>query len=351
MTEATIDEKALQADIDAARSKITDTKQLYKWVCSILFFKYGLTPTTNRLYQLVRKGSMQTVTTSLAAFWEDLRERSRLKLDHPGVPESLIGATGDLVQAIWEKANIAAKAFYEAADAEAVSKVEAAKIAQLAAEKQRDDAKGTVVALETKLASIAIELNTALETVEAERHAHGATSARLEEARAEVLSLRTSVAEARQDFANELEKARASTRVAEEREAAAERRMFLELDRERTLRADAERAIKQLREDINAARQQAAARSEAAAEEIGQLKGKLASAEQIAGKYEAQIASVRLEAADLMGEVARRSAEAAAALDRATTLESELAAARASKPRSAKGKKTPSPSGAPDCGA
>jgi hypothetical protein len=339
MTDATTDEKALQAEIDAARIKITDTKQLYKWVCSILFFKYGITPTTNRLYQLVRKGSMQTVTTSLGAFWEDLRERSRLKIDHPGVPEDLTGATGDMVQAIWGKANIQAKAFYEAAAAEAISKVEAANNAQLAAEKDRDDTKGTVDRLQTKLAAIESDLNAAVYTVEAERRAHGATSARLEESRAEVLSLRNSVAEARRDFANELEKARASTRVAEEREAAAERRMLLELDRERTMRLDAERATTQLRNEITAASQQAASRSEAAAAENGQLKGQLAAAEQIAERYGAQIASMRLEASDLMVEVARGRVEATATLERLAELQTELATTRAGKPRSSKVRK------------
>jgi hypothetical protein len=339
MTDATVDEKALQAEIDEARTKLSDTKQLYKWVCSILFFKYGITPTTNRLYQLVRKGSMQTVTTSLAAFWEDLRDRSRLKIDHPGVPESLIGATGDLVQTIWEKANIEAKAFYEAAAYEAAAKVEAAEAEKSSAERLLHETRKDFDALEARLAGISNELKSTMATVDSEKRGHGATAVRLEEARAEVLSLRSSLTEARHDFADELEKARAATRVAEERGAAAERRMLVEIDRERTMRADAERAIIQLRDEMNAANRQAAARNEAAADEIGQLKGKLVAAEQTAERCERQLASLREAASSLTSDVARCNGELAAARERIVALHRSLEVANSSRPKPARSKK------------
>ncbi len=34
--------------------------RLYREVCGLLFFRYGVTPTANKLYSLVRKGSMGT---------------------------------------------------------------------------------------------------------------------------------------------------------------------------------------------------------------------------------------------------------------------------------------------------
>lgn len=339
MTDATIDEKALQAEIDEARTKLNDTKQLYKWVCSILFFKYGITPTTNRLYQLVRKGSMQTVTTSLSAFWEDLRERSRLKIDHPGVPASLVVATGDLVQAIWENASIEARALNAAAQSEASAKVEAAKLEQLAAEKQLEDAQHSSDAINSKLTEITSELSTALQEFESERQAHGATSARLEEARAEVLALRTSVSEARQDFTNELEKARAATRVAEAREAATERRTLLEVYQERVMRAEAETKSNQMQEDLNAAHRKEVARSEASAQEIGELKGKLAAAEQMVRKWEEQVASLRQELSTRSSEVAHCEGELTAARSRIAALERAIEVATSSRFKSPKSRK------------
>ncbi len=130
-----------------------------------------------------------------------------------------------------------------------------------------------------------------------------------------------------------------TTRVAEEREEAAERRILLEIDRERLTRAEAERAATSSREALIEANKQAATRGELAADEIGQLKGKLAAADQMAGKRDEQLESIRREASALTIEVARCSGEAAAANDRISALEFELAAARAPKSKSAKARK------------
>jgi len=51
-------ESEIQADIDALRGRCSDTKDLYREVCALLFFRYGVTPTASKLYQYVRKGSM-----------------------------------------------------------------------------------------------------------------------------------------------------------------------------------------------------------------------------------------------------------------------------------------------------
>ena len=49
---------SLEADIVEVRARIQETQQVYREVCALLFFRYGETPTANRLYQLVRKGSI-----------------------------------------------------------------------------------------------------------------------------------------------------------------------------------------------------------------------------------------------------------------------------------------------------
>jgi hypothetical protein len=62
----------------------------------LLFFRHGITPTANRLYQLVRKGSMSAPADALARFWATLREKSRVRIEHPDLPAELQSATGDL---------------------------------------------------------------------------------------------------------------------------------------------------------------------------------------------------------------------------------------------------------------
>ncbi|WP_196303791.1 DNA-binding protein, partial [Ralstonia solanacearum] len=47
------------------------------------------TPTANKLYSLVRKGSMSTPTDVLNRFWQDLRDKTRVKINHPELPDAM----------------------------------------------------------------------------------------------------------------------------------------------------------------------------------------------------------------------------------------------------------------------
>jgi len=48
-------ETEIQAEVDALRDRFPETKALYREVCALLFFRYGITPTANKLYQFVRR--------------------------------------------------------------------------------------------------------------------------------------------------------------------------------------------------------------------------------------------------------------------------------------------------------
>jgi DNA repair exonuclease SbcCD ATPase subunit len=298
MADTVIDEKALQADVDEVKGRITDTKDLYKWVCALLFFRYGITPTTNRLYQLVRKGSMGTVTTALSTFWQDLREKSRIQIDHPGVPDNLKGAAGDLIQALWGKANVEAKTQFEAATAEANAKVAAAENALREAQSMVQALQSEVSVFRSRVDTAIAEKAAVVTTLEDERRAHSATKASLDAARTEAASLRQDLADARRDFASELEKARAAIGLAEERLEAAERRALAEIDRERTARAEADKLAQRLRADLAAAEQAANARIQALATENGELVGRLKAADADQVRRAQEMAQLRTAATD-----------------------------------------------------
>ena len=87
-------EKQLITDIERLREEFTQTQDLYREVCALLFFRYGLTPTANKLYQLVRKGSMTAPADALNKFWEDLREKSRVRIE----PGTGVGVSDRLTQ-------------------------------------------------------------------------------------------------------------------------------------------------------------------------------------------------------------------------------------------------------------
>ena len=59
------EESEIQAEVEALRERFSDTKALYREVCALLFFRYGITPTASKLYQHVRKGSMSAPAEAL----------------------------------------------------------------------------------------------------------------------------------------------------------------------------------------------------------------------------------------------------------------------------------------------
>lgn len=102
-------EQALIADIDALRARFPQTQDLYREVCTLMFFRHGVTPTANRLYQLVRKGSMSAPAQALNLFWTQLREKSRIDLGQPGLPPEVVKSAGELAATLWTTALAAAQ--------------------------------------------------------------------------------------------------------------------------------------------------------------------------------------------------------------------------------------------------
>lgn len=131
-------ETQIAAEIEALRERHRDTRELYREVCGLLFFRYGITPTANMLYQHVRKGSMATPAQVLARFWSDLRERSRVRIEHPELPESLRESAGELVLELWGRAQTEAARTFELQAAEAAQQ---ARAAEARADQAEEDAR------------------------------------------------------------------------------------------------------------------------------------------------------------------------------------------------------------------
>jgi hypothetical protein len=91
----------LETDIAALKERFDDTQALYREVCAVMFFRYGETPTANRLYQLVHRGSMSAPAKALRGFWNDLRDKSRIDVGQPDLPSEVAAAAGELASTLW----------------------------------------------------------------------------------------------------------------------------------------------------------------------------------------------------------------------------------------------------------
>ncbi|MES2069854.1 MAG: DNA-binding protein [Pseudomonadota bacterium] len=242
-----LNEKQLIAEIDHLRTQFTDTQDLYREVCVLLFFRYGMTPTANKLYQLVRKGSMSAPADALAKFWEDLREKSRVRIEHPDLPEALKVATADLAVALWSTAQAQAQdslASYRTESREAVDFAQAKREAAL---KELQ----TIREEQKKLAEELVDARAVIQTLEHQLTAANATQESLQSqlmsAKAEIGAYQARLKEVSQEFTLELEKQRQTLQLADERFRSAENRALMEVDRERVHAVKLQKELDQIR--------------------------------------------------------------------------------------------------------
>lgn len=250
MSNSASDDARLAAEIDRLKVEFPKTRDLYREVCALLFFRFGITPTANRLYQLVHRGSMGTPTAVLSEFWAELREKSRVRIEHPDLPAEVRQAAGELVAALWSRASAAANAALDGLRADV--------------EAERRDARQSVGKLQADLARTETALEqrtTALLTAQVRIHELEQSLASAEAARTalddELAQLRqqsrdhdTTIAQTQAAFASERDRLRAGIELADTHRQAAEKRVTLEVERERAanarLQRDAETATQAL---------------------------------------------------------------------------------------------------------
>ncbi|HEV3432104.1 MAG TPA: DNA-binding protein [Paraburkholderia sp.] len=313
MSDAAPDEVRITAEIERLKVEFPKTRELYREVCALLFFRFGVTPTANRLYQLVRRGSMGTPTAVLSDFWAELREKSRVRIEHADLPEELQGAAGELVAALWTRATASAQASLEAlrVEVEDARHEAESRVATL-----QNDLARTETALEQRTnallaAQVRIhELEQAQAAGEATRAALEGQIARLQQDGRE---RDAALVQARADFAAELDKLRAGAELAEARLQAAEKRALLEIERERATNA-------RLQKDLEAATKRATRAEESARAESQTLQGQLGDLRHQAGMLEGRLEALRTAHAAQTQELEalRSKANAAAPTNKAT---------------------------------
>ncbi|MFP3606772.1 DNA-binding protein [Paraburkholderia sp. SIMBA_053] len=234
MSDVLSPDAALAAEIERLKATFPKTRELYREVCALLFFRHGITPTANRLYQLVRRGSMGTPTAVLGEFWAELREKSRVRIDHPDLPADLGAAAGELVATLWTRASASAEAALDGLRIEVEAQRTEAQQSVVAA---RDELGRTESALEQRTAALLaaqVEVRE-LDRVQAEGHAQRkALEGEVARLRAALAARDRELHAVREGFSRDLAKQREAAERAEERLRASEKRALLEIDRERS---------------------------------------------------------------------------------------------------------------------
>jgi chromosome segregation ATPase len=307
-------EKQLLIEIDRLREQFPHTQDLYREVCVLLFFRYGITPTANKLYQLVRKGSMTAPAEALNKFWEDLREKSRVRIEHPDLPDSLKTAAGELTATLWTAAQAAAHESLASYRSEAQASVMEAKAAITAAEAERDAAQQALEKSQQSLAQANERIGTLEQRLAAAHATTSALDAQLTQARDECGTLQQRLEDARRDFTAELDKLRADAQLADERFRAAETRALMEIDRERT-------AVAKLQKELDTTRAASVQAAERNRSELTVLQEQLGDLRQKAGVLEGNLQAVTAAREEMTNELASLKTR----LEKSTL---ELAAAR-----------------------
>ncbi len=242
-----LNEKQLIPEIDQLRAQFTDTQELYREVCVLLFFRYGMTPTANKLYQLVRKGSMSAPADALAKFWEDLREKSRVRIEHPDLPEALKIATADLAVALWSTAQAQAQDSLVSYREESRDVAESARAAQEAAVHQLQSICQERASMSEELAGARAVIQDLAHQLTAANATRESLESQLASAKTEISAYQTRLKETGQEFTLELEKQRQASQLADERFRAAENRALMDVDRERVHSTKLQKELEQMR--------------------------------------------------------------------------------------------------------
>ncbi|WP_051887942.1 DNA-binding protein [Caballeronia sordidicola] len=282
-------------EIEQLRTQFPRTQELYREVCVLLFFRHGIAPTANRLYQLVKKGSMSAPAEALTRFWATLREKSRVRIEHPDLPAELQSATGELAAALWTRAVDLAQDRLAAAQLETQRAVAEAQARQAQAQAERDQVRqeltGSAAALNGAQIHIT-ELDQALAI-------SVATASTLQEqvrlAQQGEQQLQRALETARHDFASELDKLRADSVLAQERLKAAETRALLEIDRER-------QAAARLQKELDTANRKTEQGSVRHRDDVQKLQAQVGNLRQQVGVLEGKLDALRTENARYVDE-------------------------------------------------
>jgi hypothetical protein len=228
-------EAEITNEVEKLREQFPQTKDLYREVCGLLFFRYGIQPTANKLYQFVRKGTMSTPAEALNQFWFDLRERSRVQIDHPGLPDNLKQTAGDILSTLWKAAQDSANESYKTLTKDIMEKMAAAELGIQNIKVELLSKSEAYESLEKELHFTKSLLVTAEKQISVDAEISANQKESLKTLQNEKALLEADLKAVRENFSSEVDKLHSSLKISDQRYQALESRALLDTDREKQL--------------------------------------------------------------------------------------------------------------------
>lgn len=336
-------ETEIQSEVAALKARFSETKSLYREVCALLFFRHGITPTANMLYQYVHKGSMSVPAEALAKFWEDLRQKTAVQIDHPGLPDNLKPIAAEAIKGIWQAAVEHSNTELSGIRIDLKNQIEQFAADRLAMADQLAAAVRSALDAEAKTATALQQVDELSTRLEGERRSHAATSALLTAAQQQVQDLQGQLERVRADFSADLAQARQAVEAADERAAGAQRKALMEVEQERAARNRLDKALDAVRVQLAEAEGRLRNAAVKHAEDVTSLRGQVSGAEASVARLQAALVERGDENRKLQEQLTlqreqtlQASAHAQATRDLLDQFRPDNAGARTKKPKAAR---------------
>lgn len=90
---------------------------------SFLFFERGIYPSAGVVRDYIQQGSLTDISRDLREFWQEMRDKSRVQIDVPCLPQDLVEGFGEGLAKVWELALSKAHAELDALRQESMKQV------------------------------------------------------------------------------------------------------------------------------------------------------------------------------------------------------------------------------------
>jgi len=150
------DKQAIRQEIELLKAQSSKRQVLSLHACGRLFFDFGIKPSVTAVRELTGVGSAGDIPRDIEAFWAQLRQTCRTKIGQGAIPESLEGAAGELLGALYQSALENAAKQYDARREEHARQLDAAaqgaRELELRLDLAQETLRATQVALEREVA-------------------------------------------------------------------------------------------------------------------------------------------------------------------------------------------------------